>query len=427
MSVTSNGATATDWYDPIQAAAVLGVSGPQLRALRNDGGLPQDGWRTITRGKHRMTEYNPAVIDKLAITNTGESIVAEPTTTDTEQYASSAAIERRKAEGAHVPLAEVWLAPREAEALAVVAKLGPFHDDSGRATGQVAALMPTGTYGNSTVSASLRALEEYALVRRQMNGKRTFEISVTSRGRKYVAANRGDMPHVRDPRAEPAPKAEPEPEAPPAEAITVRNVDNNGQVREHLLTARQAQDMLTGEPPAEEAAPDTRAEEPVATPTEPATASPAPAAAAAPPEGDQAPPGDDVAPAAGLAPLPVPGSPPVAPGAALGAADVAPGAIAGALLNQVVRVLSDGDRSALVAERDALAAQCASQVAHISQLRQRATDAETELRECRSALHAVESALTPLLLGRDVGADGWLDSRTRTELLTLITEVAKWA
>lgn len=417
-ALSNNGATAvTDWYDPMQAAAVLGVSGPQLRQLRDTGGLPQDAWRNVTRHKRRSTEYNPAVIDRLAVTNTGESTVAEPTTDITEQYASEAARERRKADGAHVPIAEVWLAPREAEALAVVAKLGPFHDDSGRATSQVAEAMPTGGYQSNTVSGALRALEEYALIRREMNGKRTYDITVTSRGRKYVAANRAEMPHVPDTRhgltpAAPDDRADmverplvDEPEAPPADAITVRNVDTNGQVHEHVLTAPEPEPA----PAAPEPAPEP---EPAPVPPEPEPATEAPVAAAEP--------------AGGLEALPLP-PPPVADlGAALGG-EVTPGAIANALLRQAVRVLSDGDVATLMAERDALAAQVASLSGHVAQLRQRATDAEAEAREAKGVLHQVEAQLTPLLVGREARTEGWLDAATRTELLGLITEVAKWA
>jgi len=390
----------------MQAASVLGVSGPQLRHLRDEGGLPQGAWRNVTRHKRRFTEYDPAVIDKLAVTNTGET----PDMTDADNGA-----------GTDVPVADIELSPVAIEALATVAKLGPFSDDSGRSTRQLQDAMPTGPgYATPSISSGCKALEDAGLIRRNTNGKRTYEIKVTARGRKWLQAHREYVPHVPDTGHGLA--------APPAEAITVRNVDSNGQVQEHTLVAEpppgtvltpEAQAaaavgaQLHGEAPPEP--------EPAAEP-EPAPAAPEPAPVAT----EDAPVAPEPAPA-GLEALPLPPQALGVAGGAQGVPEVPPSAIASALLHQVVRVLSDSSVAALTAERDALAAHNASLSGHVAQLRQRAADAEAEAREAKAVLHQVEAQLTPLLTGRDPRAEGWLDAATRTELLQLITEVAQWA
>lgn len=103
-----------------------------------------------------------------------------------------------------------------------------------------------------------------------------------------------------------------------------------------------------------------------------------------------------------------------------------PGAIAGALLRQVVRQLTDTEGAALIAERDALRAHNESLVARLDRLTGERDRAEAENRELRRVLHDIEQQLAPLMGGRDSRFD-WLDAGTRTDLMRAMSEVAAWA
>jgi len=378
LSISTNGAeaperTADGWYGATVAAARLGINGQQLRELRDSGGLPDSSWRRITVGKARHIEYNPTVIDKLAVANAGESSnVAEEATAGVKHISSD------------VPLEQVELEPAAIEALAAIGKLGPVRDAQGRARAVLVELMPRGAkYNPSTISTGTRVLAEYGLINRDTQAKRTYEYRISARGRRWLAANRDHLPHVPDPRAvtttaEPAPP--PEPEA-TAEAIT---------------------QALAPEP-----APEAPAVEP------------APA-----PEAPQA--GPDALPAPAEAPRAT--NTLAAPQLPVGLAEpvVDPGAIAAALLRQTVRVLNDSDVATLTAERDALAAHNATLVSHVRSLTERTHDAEAQLREAQAVLHSIEAQLTPMLTGQAQGL-GWLDAKTRTDLLALVQKAAEWA
>jgi excisionase family DNA binding protein len=105
---------------------------------------------------------------------------------------------------------------------------------------------------------------------------------------------------------------------------------------------------------------------------------------------------------------------------------VEPDAIAHALLRQAVRVLNDSDVITLSAERDSLRVHNQSLAARLDEATRRAEAAEAEAREVRAVLHGIEMQLTPMLAGPDA-TFGWLDARTRTELMTLVGEAARWA
>lgn len=105
---------------------------------------------------------------------------------------------------------------------------------------------------------------------------------------------------------------------------------------------------------------------------------------------------------------------------------VEPDAIARALLRQAVRTLADSDVATLTAERDALRVHNTSLVARLAEAVERADRAEREAREVRGVLHGIEMQLTPMLAGPDASF-GWLDARTRTDLLAMVGEAARWA
>jgi len=393
MTITSNGSEAppaVEWYDTFVTADKLGLTGAQLRQLRDEGGLPEGAWRRITRGKRRMHEYNPAVIDKLAVATSGESNVAEPD----HQPSTVEMRERMKSEGHLIPLAEISLEPRALEVLAVVGRLGPIVDESGRVRTVLQDLMPNGaSYSNSSVTQGAWALEQFGLIKREMRGKRTFSMSITSRGRKWLAGNRDEVPYVPDTR--------------------------HGQVA--TANGDDPLALFAGQKPVAE----------VDAPTEPPEPAPAPQPEPVP----EVPfPEPEVEAEVEAAPLPQQVGLErhtllqyaATNGPAVMAEAVDPGAIAAALLRQTVRVLADTDLAAVVAERDALRAHVATLQAHVTSLTTRAHDAEAALRETQGVLHNIESQLTPMLTGQTEGLD-WLDARTRTDLLVLIGKAAEWA
>ena len=128
-----------------------------------------------------------------------------------------------------------------------------------------------------------------------------------------------------------------------------------------------------------------------------------------------------------------PSSPPPVPtlrlndnGHAAMTVDVEPSAIAGALLRQVVRTLNDSETATLMAERDALRAHNDVLGRRVADLTAQAERVDAENRELRGVLHGIEMQLSPMLGGNDHRFD-WLDATTRTDLLRLLNDAARWA
>jgi hypothetical protein len=101
-------------------------------------------------------------------------------------------------------------------------------------------------------------------------------------------------------------------------------------------------------------------------------------------------------------------------------------AIAASMLRQAAHVLADSDVSALRAECDVLRSHVEAMTRRLDQVTAERDRAEAENREVRAVLHGIESELTPLLVGRDARFD-YLDATTRTELLRVVGDAARWA
>ena len=101
-------------------------------------------------------------------------------------------------------------------------------------------------------------------------------------------------------------------------------------------------------------------------------------------------------------------------------------ALAQALLRQTTRVLADSELASVVAERDALREHNRVLAERLGVLTRERDGYASEAREAREVLHGIEMQLTPLLAGPEARFD-WLDARTRTDLIRLVSEAARWA
>lgn len=244
---------------------------------------------------------------------------------------------------------------------------GAVVDESGRATSIVADRFANAFgYGRGSVSTELRALDVAGYVKRDVSGKRTRSINLTVAGKRAIAELDGhyELPPKSDPDAEvEVDEIEPEP-------ATIERV-------EPALPPEQrhvVEDILAGG----------------VNVVDTYTAS----------NGN------------GHLPVNALGEPPAS-------------AIAQALLRQTVRVLSDSDTSTLIAERDALRAHNAVWVERDKSMRDELDRAQAELRELREIVHRIEVELTPFLTGQHERSE-WLDARTRTDLLLLVSQAARW-
>lgn len=377
VSLTDNGHRPqrdSDWYDPMQAASKLGISGPALRALRHEGGLPDDGWRQVTKHRRRFTEYNPAVIDKMAISNSnGAQTVSEPATTDLPAHSR----DRMRMAGADlIPLDEVSLEPRAIEALAAIGRLGPVRDEKGRVRSVVQDLMPNGaSYTESAISAALTACGHYGLIKRELNGKRCYAAAITSRGRKWLAANRDVVPHIPDrghglATKEPEPAPEPEVVEDRADVVERPLVDDvEAEAPGYVEEAEANEERLATEAPVE-------------------------------PDAELAAELDGLADelehlAEGAREVARVEAPSKAPTGPLAHPTISvPGLVAYAATNGPHAEAPSVDAllaQAIVAERDALRAHNATLQAHVEALTERAQRAEARVVACESALSAIGS------------------------------------